>query len=389
MAGPPENASSIEARDAQERLEKELLQSQKMEGIGRLAGGIAHDFNNLLTIVLGHAEQLLQELPAEVSAADRVRAVHRAALRAAELTDQLLAFSQQQVVTGAPVDLNEVILSMGPMLARLVGEHIELRVSLCPGAMVVASDRLQVQQVVLNLVDNARDAMPHGGTLGITTVTASALLGPSTALLRVSDTGVGMDEATKAHIFEPFFSTKEETKGTGLGLSTVYGVVTQHGGDVDVSSAPGSGSVFTISLPLWVASNPPYEASELRNAGGGRTGTVLVVEDEAAVRELTREVLEFHGHVVVEAPDGEGALATAEAHAGRIDVLVTDVVLPRLAGPELAQRLRAARPELQVVFMSGYPDKHLDSINGRKARFLAKPFRPSDLAAAVADSLLA
>jgi PAS domain S-box-containing protein len=371
------------------QLEADLRQSQKMDGIGRLAGGIAHDFNNLLTVVLGHAEQLLVELPTESSAAERVRAVQRAARRAADLTDQLLTFSRRQVPAGEPTDLNDVVASMESMLARLSGEGIELRVSLGAGPLVVAPDRLQLQQVVLNLVDNARDAMPHGGTLSITTETASALFGPSTALLRVSDTGVGIDAATRANMFEPFFTTKDETKGTGLGLSTVYGVVTQHGGGVDVASRPGTGTVLTVSLPL-VPTKSSSEPSEATGGGVVRTGTVLVVEDEADIRDLTREILELHGHVVVEAVDGEGALAAAEAHAGPIDVLVTDVVLPHLlGGPELAERLGAVHPGLQVVFMSGYADQHLAGLQGREARFLAKPFRPDDMAAAVAAALVA
>jgi PAS domain S-box-containing protein len=374
----------------QRQLEADLRESHKMDGIGRLAGGIAHDFNNLLTVVLGHAEQLLQELPTESSAAERVRAVQRSARRAADLTDQLLTFSRHQVPAGEPTDLNEVVTSMETMLARLSGEGVRLRVSRCAGPLLVAPDRLQLQQVVLNLVDNARDAMPQGGTLSITTETASALFGPSTALLRVSDTGVGIDDATKAKMFEPFFTTKDEMKGTGLGLSTVYGVISQHGGDVAVSSRLGSGTgtVFTVSLPL-VPGNSPSEPSEATGGGPVRTGTVLVVEDEPDVRNLTREILEFHGHVVVEAVDGEGALVAAEAHAGPIDVLVTDVVMPHLGGPGLAKRLGAVYPGLQVVFISGYADQHLAGLQGRKARFLAKPFRPDDMAAAVAAALVA
>jgi CheY-like chemotaxis protein len=276
------------------------------------------------------------------------------------------------------------------MLARLGGEGIELRVSLCAGELMVAPDRLQLQQVVLNLVDNARDAMPEGGTLSITTETASALFGPSTALLRVADTGVGIDDATKGKMFEPFFTTKDETKGTGLGLSTVYGVITRHGGDVAVSSRPGrgTGTVFTVSLPL-VPTNRPAEPSESTGGALARTGTVLVVEDEPDVRDLTREILEFHGHVVVEAVDAEAALVAAEAHAGPIDVLVTDVVLRHQAGPDLAERLGAVYPGLQVVFMSGYADRHLAGLHGQEARFLSKPFRPDDMAAAVAAALVA
>jgi PAS domain S-box-containing protein len=231
----------------QRQMEKALSESHKMDGIGRLAGGIAHDFNNLLAVVLGHAELLLQDLPPGDPAAERVKAMHRAARRAADLTDQLLTFSRHQVMSGGPVDLNAVVASMEPMLARIVGEHIELRLELCTGATVVAPDRSQMQHVILSLVENARDAMPAGGVINLTTDSGAG------ARLIVSDTGTGMDDIIRARIFEPFFSTKAETKETGLGLSTVFGIVTQHGGDIDVSSRPGAGSVFTVSLPLAVS----------------------------------------------------------------------------------------------------------------------------------------
>ena len=227
-----------------------------MEGIGRLAGGIAHDFNNLLTVILGHTEQLLEDLAADGRAVKRVQAVYRAARRAADLTDQLLTFSQRQAVSGEPVDLNRVVSSMEPMLARLVGEHLDLRISLCDEPAVVTFDWSQLQQVVLNLVVNASEAMPSGGALGITTETIVTRSGPNGIRLHVSDTGVGIEDSARAHIFEPFFSTKDETKGTGLGLSTAYGLVAQHGGTVSVSTQPGAGSVFTVSLPEWAAPPP-------------------------------------------------------------------------------------------------------------------------------------
>ena len=230
-------------------LEAELREAQKMEGIGRVAGGIAHDFNNLLTVILGHAEQLLDDLPADGPAAQRVLVIHRAARRAADLTDQLLAFSAHRVAPGEPTDLNGVLVTMQSLLDRLVGEHIELRMNLCAGPTIVTPDWSQIQGVVSNLVLNARDAMPDGGVLEIVTDLVPAATGPDLVRLQVSDTGTGIDEATRALIFEPFFSTKTEVKGTGLGLSTVFGVVTQHGGEVDLSSRPGAGSVFTITLP--------------------------------------------------------------------------------------------------------------------------------------------
>ncbi len=230
-------------------LEAGLREAHKMEAIGRVAGGIAHDFNNLLTIILGHAEQVLQDLPADNPAAQRVQVIHRAARRAADLTDQLLAFSQQRVVTAEPTDLNAVLLTMQAFLDELVGEPIELRMHLCAGPTIVAPDWSQIQGVVSNLVLNARDAMPAGGLLELTTELTTAAAGPGLVRLHVSDTGAGVDEATRALIFEPFFSTKTDVKGTGLGLATVFGVVTQHGGEIGLSSRPGAGSVFTVTLP--------------------------------------------------------------------------------------------------------------------------------------------
>ena len=229
-------------------LEAELREAQKMEGIGRVAGGIAHDFNNLLTVILGHAEQLLDDLPADGAAAQRVQVMHRAARRAADLTDQLLAFSRRREA-GEAADLNGVLLTMQPLLDGLVGDHIEWRMDLCAGPAIVTLDWSQIQGVVSNLVLNARDAMPDGGVLEIVTTLVPAAAGPGLVRLQVSDTGTGIDEATRALIFEPFFSTKAEVKGTGLGLSTVFGIVTQHGGEVDLSSRPGAGTVFTITLP--------------------------------------------------------------------------------------------------------------------------------------------
>jgi PAS domain S-box-containing protein len=236
-------------------LEAALREAQKLDGIGRVAGNIAHDFNNLLTVILGHAEQMLQDLSADDPTARRVQVVHRAARRAADLTDQLLAFSRHAVTTGEPTDLNEVLLTMQALLDQLVGDHIELRMDLCDGSTIVAPDWSQIQGMVSNLVLNARDAMPDGGVLGIATELVPAVVGPDLVRLHVSDTGSGIDESIRALIFEPFFSTKTDMKGTGLGLSTVFGVVTQHGGEVDLSSRLGAGSVFSVSLPRWVPTN--------------------------------------------------------------------------------------------------------------------------------------
>jgi PAS domain S-box-containing protein len=371
----------------QRQLENDLRQAQKMELIGRLAGGISHEFNNILTVVMGQGEMLLAEVDPHGSVAARVQAIQDAARRAAEFTDQLLTFSRRQVMTGAPADLNSVVSAMQPVLDRMIGGHIELDLRLCAGELVVAADVAQLQQVVLNLVVNACEAMTQGGRITITTATAVALSGPTTAILRVADTGVGMDESTRAHVFEPFFTTKEAGEGTGLGLSAVYGMVGQHGGDVHAASLPDAGSVFTVSLPLTAAAGRAMNPPPAPEPGSRATGTVLLVEDEAMVRELAREVLELQGHVVLEAADGAEALRVADAHGGAIDVLLTDVVLPQIPGPELADRLVAARPDLRVIFMSGYPERHLASIEGHRAVFLAKPFRPADLAAGVAAEI--
>jgi nitrogen-specific signal transduction histidine kinase/ActR/RegA family two-component response regulator len=380
----------------QRRLENELRQAQKMEAIGRLAGGIAHDFNNILTVVVGYGEMLLGEVDVQSQVGQRVQAMHEGARRAAELTNELLTFSRRQVVTGEPADLNAVVAAMRPILERIIGEHIELRFGVGDDPLCVAADRSQLEQLLLNLIVNARDAMPGGGALTITTASAAALSGPTTAVLRVTDTGVGIDEDARDRIFEPFFTTKVEGEGDGgigLGLSTVYGIVAQHGGDLDVSSVPGAGTVFTVSLPLLSSRPPPGSATDRRSGPGAvvaRPATVLLVEDEASVRLLTREILEVHGHLVIEAADGAAALSSAAAHAGPIDVLLTDVVLPQMVGPVLADRLLTERPGLQVVFMSGYAREHLAGVDLRDgAQFLPKPFRPADLAAAVAAALAA
>jgi PAS domain S-box-containing protein len=371
----------------QRQLEDELGQAQKMEAVGRLAGGIAHDFNNILTVVIGQAEMLLEEIDPVGPEAVRVSAMRRAARRAAELTDQLLTFSRRQVRMGEPADLNAVVASMEPMLGSMLGEHVELVVRLCEGGLIVPADRSQIEQVLLNLVVNARDAMPAGGRLTITTAAASVPSGPAQAVLRVADTGTGMEEETRARVFEPFFTTKPEGEGTGLGLSTTYGIARQHGGAADVSSVPGAGSVFTVSLPVIGPTFPRLAKPAVKERGDAR-GTVLLVEDEATVRALAFEILVLHGHLVLQAADGAEALAMAQAHPGTIDVLLTDVVLPQIPGPELARQLVAACPGLQVIFMSGYAERHLAGVERHDVRFLAKPFRPADLATGVAEAVV-
>ncbi len=389
-----------QAEEVLRRTEENLRQAQKMEAVGRLAGGVAHDFNNLLTVITGYSDILLQQMKADDPARGPVAEIGAAAGRAASLTGQLLAFSRKQVLRPRVLDLNALVASAAKMLGRLIGEDIELATDLAPGALAVRADPGQVEQVLMNLAVNARDAMPRGGRLRIHT-RAVERGGPEPlpgregepgryVLLEVSDTGCGMPPEVRDRLFEPFFTTKEVGKGTGLGLATVYGIVTQSGGAIDVASAPGQGTTFTIYLPkppgLGAAADPgPADAAE---PAGGRE-TVLLVEDEDGVRGLAGQALSGRGYTVLEARGGTEALALAERHPGGIDVLVTDVVMPGLGGVALARRLAEARPGLRVLYMSGYTDSVLfrhgveqDAIN-----YLWKPFKPLELVRRVREVL--
>ncbi|HEX8938778.1 MAG TPA: PAS domain S-box protein [Candidatus Limnocylindrales bacterium] len=382
---------------ARRQLEEQLLQAQKMESIGRLAGGVAHDFNNMLTAISGFAQLLLLDLPEGTEQHESARAIKRAAAQAAALTQQLLAFSRRQVLQPRVLDPNEAIVGMEPMLRRLIGEDVELRVIVRPAAGRLRADPAQLEQVILNLVVNARDAMPSGGVLTIETAPAQFDeayaaehfdVSPGRyVLLAVSDTGVGMDRATRAHVFEPFFTTKERGKGTGLGLATIYGIVRQSDGHIWLYSEPGHGTTFKIYFPRIAEEADEAPAPPPQAVGG--TETILLVEDEDGVRELARIVLERQGYEVLAAADATGALELAAAHSGRIQLLVTDVVMPGLSGPELAARLRALRPEATVLFLSGYTEEvagrgvHLAEGGG----FLAKPFTPEALARKVREVL--
>jgi two-component system, cell cycle sensor histidine kinase and response regulator CckA len=354
-------------RDITERksLEDQLRQAQKMEAVGQLAGGIAHDFNNLLTAILGSTELLLADTPPDDPRREDVQEISRSAHRAAALVRQLLAYSRKQVLQPRRVDLNAIVREMGAMLRRVVGEPIELRLDLDPGLGHVTADPGQLEQVIANLGVNARDAMPRGGTLTITTtnvtgrgVTAPADEGLSAAgplvSLAVTDTGIGMDDEVRGRLFEPFFTTKELGRGTGLGLATVYGIVRQSGGHIQVRSRPGEGSSFTVYLPRAEAPRPARGALAAAAPVSGGSETVLVAEDEEAVRHLVCRVLRAKGYRVLEARHAEAALDLAAATAEPIDLLVSDLVMPGLGGRALADRLLNLRPALRVLFITGY-----------------------------------
>jgi PAS domain S-box-containing protein len=366
-------------------LDERLRQAAKMEAVGRLAGGVAHDFNNLLTTILGYSELTLAALEPHSELRADIDAVRRAAERAAGLTRQLLAFSRRQVLQPKVIDLNAVVLDLVEMVKPLLGEDVALVTRLEPVLGRVKADPGQIEQVLMNLVVNARDAMPGGGRLEITTLNAE--LGPRAgadgggpfAVVRVRDTGCGMDEATMGRIFEPFFSTKEG-KGTGFGLSTSYGIVRQSGGHLTADSQLGAGATFQVWLPICLET-ADSEAADAPTAAPRGAETVLLVEDQAEVRHLARRALENHGYHVVEADCAETALALAPG-IPRLHLLLTDVVMPGLNGVELARRLRAGRPDLPVIFMSGYTDEPVSEFTERdeRALFLSKPFSPGTLA---------
>jgi PAS domain S-box-containing protein len=370
--------------DVSERhdLEARLGQAQRLESVGRLAGRIAHDFNNHLTAIRGYAELLQATLEDHERRRD-VAEIQRAADRAASLVGQLLAFSRRQMLRPVVLDLNRLVEELTPMLRRLIGEDVELVTQLDPDLGHVRADPSQLEQVILNLAVNARDAMPSGGQLTIETRNGRDRGSASFVTLRVTDTGTGMDAATLAHAFEPFFTTRGESGGTGLGLATVYGIVTQSGGRILAESDQGDGATFTIHLPRVEA---PLELPEHPAAGpeaGRGSETILLVEDDEVVRELARRVLEEQGYRVSVARNGAEALTLARQAGGPPDVLVTDVVMPKLGGNELARSLRKTRPGLRVLFMSGYAPEVVSSDAFPEARFLPKPFSPAALAAEV------
>jgi two-component system, cell cycle sensor histidine kinase and response regulator CckA len=397
--GMPLRAAGI-ALDVTERhiLEDQYRQSQKVEAIGQLAGGIAHDFNNLLTAIHGYSELLGDELGPESPHQDDLGEIRRAAERASSLTRQLLAFSRRQILDPRVLDLRDSVRGLESMLTRLIGESIEIVVRMTDEEARVKADPGQLEQIILNLTLNARDAMPKGGTLFIEVVNVE--LGESYArqhvsakagryvMLGVSDTGIGMDAATQERIFEPFFTTKGEGQGTGLGLSTVYGVVKQSGGNIWVYSEPGHGSTFKVYLPRVdeLADNPvALPATDVLTG----SETILVVEDEPGVRLLVRKILERYGYRVLVAATPRAALDLAQDYNDRIDLLMSDVVLPEMSGRSLSQQIVANRPEIRVVFMSGYTDDAIvhHGVLDPGTPFLQKPFTPDALARKVRSVL--
>jgi PAS domain S-box-containing protein len=381
------------------RLEDQLRQAQRMEAIGRLAGGVAHDFNNLLAAMLGHSELMMGRLEAGHPLRRNVEEIQKAASRGAMLTRQLLAFGRKEVLAMKVLDVNAVVVGMEGMLRRLIGEDIELATFPAAIPAAVRADRGQLEQVILNLVVNARDAMPQGGK--VTIEVRHAVLDAAYAsqhptvragpyvLLSVTDTGRGMDAETLEHVFEPFFTTKERGKGTGLGLATVYGIVEQSDGHVTAYSEPEVGSTFKVYLPPAEVAAIELDDPVPPGPAPGGTETILFVEDEDAVRATAREVLESNGYTVIEARDGIEALEQSERHPGEIQLLVSDVVMPRMGGGELAQKLTAARPGLRVLFISGYPDDALvrHGVVEHGSSLLQKPFALADFVRKVREVL--
>jgi signal transduction histidine kinase/CheY-like chemotaxis protein len=404
--GPAAAADSALARgeliQAQaDKSQEQVLQAQRMENLGQLAGGVAHDFNNLLAVILNYVSFVSEELAAATesdwrqrceTARDDLGQIKRAGERAAGLTRQLLAFARREVIQPQVLDLDSVITAVEQMLRRTLGEHIELVISLAGDLHPVLADPGQLEQVLVNLALNARDAMPAGGTLtidtGNVTVDADSVAGGSKSRpgqnvrLRVSDTGTGMTRDVIEHAFEPFYTTKRDSSGTGLGLATVYGILTQAGGNIRIYSEPGTGTTFTIMLPVTEeAAAPIPEPAPYEREPKGET--VLIVEDEAALREVTKRIFTRNGYRVITAGNGPEALDLARGHPGEIHLLVTDVVMPHMLGKEVAEKMRVIKPSIEVLFMSGYARPVLAS-QGRLEPHVAlveKPFSEAELMA--------
>ena len=390
------------ARMHEERVqaEEQLSQAQKMESVGQLAGGVAHDFNNLLTAIMGYSQLSLQETPPESPISNHLQEIQQATKRAADLTNQLLAFSRHQVIEPKVIDLNGLVMNLDNMLRRLIGEDIELVTLPAANLESVKADPGQIEQVLMNLAVNAQDAMGEGGKLTIETANVTLDAGyvrqhgdasPGRhVMLTVSDTGMGMSEEVQDHIFEPFFTTKEVGKGTGLGLATCFSIVQQSGGHIEVRSEPGRGTSFKVYLPVTEeASEDQPEIVDSSSSAQGQE-TVLLAEDEPLVRSMAATVLRDRGYEVLQAANGEEALGAVQKHGGEgIDLLLTDVVMPQMGGPELAEKLHASHPNIKVLFISGYIGEYLSQLNtlNTGTEFLAKPYLPETLAVKVREVL--
>ena len=374
-----------------QRLEEEVRQAQKMEVVGRLAGGIAHDFNNLLMVILTQVAKV-RSLPSRVQLLEHAERIRTAAEKAALLTKQLLAFGRKQVLVLQVLDLNGLLAEVKEMLSTLPAQQVQVMVTPGPQPLPVEVDPGKIEQVIMNLAVNACDAMPSGGVLRIKT---SRVLMPDPgtgahALLEITDTGCGMDDETKAHLFEPFFTTKPIGKGTGLGLSTVYGIVKQSGGTIEVDSAPDEGTTFRVYLPIVERPVSPRKAPKFPSPVTTGSETVLLAEDQSSIRSVLREFLESKGYQVLEAQNGGEALDLAEHHPGSIDVLVTDVIMPQIRGLELGKRVTELHPDICVIFMSGYSEDALLEnrlLSQQNVTLIQKPFDPEDLAQKIRESL--
>ena len=386
--GAPAELAVLMDVTARRQLEEQLRQAQKMEAVGMLAGGVAHDFNNLLTIITGYSQLILNSIPPSDPNHHSAEQIMKAGERAAALTSQLLAFSRRQVLQPRVLDLNKLITTMGTMLRRLIGEDIDLQLILRPDLGMVSADPGQMEQVLMNLVVNARDAMPKGGTLTIETANCELDEGYSQrhlpikpgpyTMIAVSDNGIGMDDVARERLFEPFFTTKGAGHGTGLGLSTVFGIVKQSGGSINVYSVPNSGTSMKVYLPR--IDKPAVQESEGPGKGVARgSETILVVEDDDMVRNLVRETLTRAGYHVLDAGGPLEAKRLAETYRGHIDLLITDVVMPKINGRELAKQLSSRRADLKVLYMSGYTDNAIvnTGLLQKEVAFLQKPFTPA------------
>ncbi len=384
-----ERQERARVEEALRQSEKQLRQAQKMEAVGRLAGGLAHDFNNLLTVIMGHAQVLLNEMETEHPFRIKVEEMQKAGDRAATLIRQLLTFSRKQPSTPKVLSVNPLITNFETMMRRLIGEDLELTLALAPQDLRISADPAQIEQVLMNLVVNARDAMPKGGKLKIETAQVELTKSPmhhvqlpalgTFVKLSVSDTGSGMSPETLTHIFEPFFTTKEEGKGTGLGLSTVFGIVTQSGGGLDVTSRIGQGSRFDVYFPSVRSNLDPTTSDQAPRSSHRGRETILLVEDDASVRDLVRDELKKLGYRVLESKNGLEACLVATQQIGNYQLLLTDVVMPGMSGTELAQHLRILKPDLRILFISGYTDDVGIGATDQLSDYLQKPFTPEAL----------